>query len=715
MQSKLSASPTWLMLKDKRLPPAFHPIGCRADAVIPPALRTKLGPRVRPCVLVGYAVTTRASYRLLTLDTRKVIIRQNVKFDGDVFPLRPVPGRPKGHAQPPATVRPEPLAPAGPVMLPERKQHDPEPAEPRGEPNEPQEELGDPQEEPAPAVGLRRSGRLSSRPQSFSPCDYEAARQHRRLLADQALAAVIGQEPRLTPTTYAEAMECDARSGQPNWTNAIEEEIENMADNSAWEEAKAPPGMTIIPCMWLFKKKLGRDGEIARFRARCVAKGFLQRLGINYNDTFAPTLRMDSLRLMLVYCLSNKWDLQQYDVKGAFQIPELPPEEMVYMKPPPGVKVKPGYVLRLLKCIYGLKQSGRRWNQHFNATVTKMGFKVVDGEDCPYILMVNGRLLSLLAVYVDDILVGAISKEEGQRIAQSLRDAYTITELGVPAWLLGAEIDYNPTAGTLRISQKSYALQVLERFNHAQVNPSDLPAAPGVHLTPHTCTEEESRIMKRRPYRQIVGALMYLMVFTRPDLAFAVGQCARFCQSPGPAHWRALVLILRYVKKTADLGLVYRMGAMEITLKVDSSWADDPTERRSTGGWSGHALGAAFCWECKLLKGVALSSCESELMVLSRAAQQAVWLLKLCRALGIKAAPISIFEDNDAAIANVNGTKRTKRLKHVDIRYYFTKEQVKLGRIAVKAIASADNTADIFTKALRIVLFLRHRAGLGLE
>ena len=100
---------------------------------------------------------------------------------------------------------------------------------------------------PAPAVGLRRSGRLSSRPQNFSPCDYEAARQHRRLLADQALAAVISQETRLTPTTYAEAMDCDARSGQPNWTNAVEEEMESMADNSAWEEAKAPRNPSCLP------------------------------------------------------------------------------------------------------------------------------------------------------------------------------------------------------------------------------------------------------------------------------------------------------------------------------------------------------------------------------------------------------------------------------------------------------------------------------------
>ena len=224
--------------------------------------------------------------------------------------------------------------------------------------------------------------------------------------------------------------------------------------------------------------------------------------------------------------------------------------------------------------------------------------------------------------------------------------------------------------------------------------------------------------MSRRPYRQVVGALMYLMIFTRPDLAFAVGQCARFCQSPGPAHWKALVLILRYVKKTAGLGLVYRAdtsGRLVITLKVDSSWADIPNNRYSTGGHCGLVNGAAFSYECKLVKGVTLSSCESELVVLSRAAQQAVWILKLARAMGVKAAPITIFEDNDAAIANVNGTKRTKRLKHVDIRYYFTKEQVELGRIIVKSIATGNNTADIFTKALRLLLLLRHRAGLGVE
>ena len=430
------------------------------------------------CILVGYAITTRASYRLLTLDTRKVIIRQEVHFDDDMLPLQPGPrpaNRPGRSALTPATFSLQPSSSAA-IAEPELKV----PGGPQEEPGEPQEEPGEPQEEPAPAGGVRRSGRLSSRPESFSPCDYDAAKQHRRhrrALADQALATAIRQEPRLTPTTYAEAMDCDARSGQPNWTNAVEEEMESMADNSAWEEAKVPPGWPTIPAMWVFKQKLGRNGETARYRARLVAKGFRQRPGVHFNDTFAPTLRMDSLRLMLNYCLTHRWDLQQYDVKGAFQIPDLPPEEMVYMKAPPGIKVKPGHALRLLKCIYGLKQSGRRWNQHFNGTVTQMDFKVVDGEDCLYTLTVDGQLHALLAVYVDDILVGAITKEEGQRIAQGLHDAYTITVLGVPKWLLGAEIDYNPTAGTLRISRGlcTAALGALQPRPGEPLRPAGLP------------------------------------------------------------------------------------------------------------------------------------------------------------------------------------------------------------------------------------------------
>jgi hypothetical protein len=547
------------------------------------------------------------------------------------------------------------------------------------------------------AQGLRRSGRFH-------------ASTRARDAADQANVVKVtdsGSEP----TTYDAAMRSSDRE---QWLRAIEEEIEAHRTNNTFEEAILPPGSKSIGSRWVFKVKLDENGQPSRFKARLVAKGFNQVRGIHFKETFAPTLHKTSLRAVLAFIVSKGWHGHQFDVKTAFLIPEL--QEEIYMRFPPGYTRKDlpkGTVLRLLRCIYGLKQSGNKWNKHLDATLSKMGFQRSMADPCLYTKSKDGDIVAVFTVYVDDIIIGAATLQDINDYAKMLKSEYKITSLGACKYILGIKVDYNINVGTLRLSQAAYALRILQRFNMEHSNPARVPASH--RLTVRELTPDQRVTMQNVPFRAAVGALNYLVISTRPDLAYALGQVARVMHAPGPEHWQAVKLIMRYLKGTIDYGLTYtKEQDFTVVGYSDSDWAGDQDTRQSTGGFNFTIASAAVSWESTKLRTICLSSAEAELLEFSRAVKEALWLQKLFKDLtGSTGAPTQIFEDNEACIANANQDRLSRRLKHMDIRYHFIQQQIELGLIKIEHIASADNPADIFTKPLQGNLFCKHRAALG--
>ena len=286
----------------------------------------------------------------------------------------------------------------------------------------------------------------------------------------------------------------------------------------------------------------------------------------------------------------------------------------------------------------------------------------------------------------------------------------------------------------IQIHQRPYIDDLLNKFRMADCKPAKSPYQSGVKLskTQSPTTAEEKAEMSKCPYRQIVGSLLHLAKVARPDIAHAVSSCARYCNNPGKAHWNALKYILRYLKGTRNLALVYGRAYPGIPFAplhgyCDGSWGDDPDDRRSCSGYNFWAWGGPISWRSKRQQSVALSSCQSEYMAASDAAREAVWLRRMYEMdLGYSdltvetrgdlsereyhgGKPLTIFEDNQGCIYLSRNPVSHKNNKHIEIRYHYVREQVAAGTLKLVKIDTKENVADIHTKATATSTFVHLR------
>jgi len=324
---------------------------------------------------------------------------------------------------------------------------------------------------------------------------------------------------------------------------------------------------------------------------------------------------------------ANGWELHQMDVKTAFLNGDL--DEEVYMEQPDGY-VDPTYpdkVYRLLQALYGLKQAPKMWYAKLDDFLKSQGFDNIDPDACLYLLMDDGETIIVL-VYVDDLLLVASSLAAISKIKDALHKRFEMKDLGEAKVILGPEIRRDKALGTLKLSQGKNAAQVLEEFGMAECNPIGTPLEVGLQLVK---TDESDDVL---PYREAVGSVMYLMVGTRPDLAFAIGKLSRFVSCYGKEPWAAIKRVLRYVRGSMDKGLVFDKTSSCVLQGVsDADWAGDHETRRSTTGFTFIFGGAAVSWGSKLQKTVALSTMKAEHMALCEASKEAVWLNKLVQSV----------------------------------------------------------------------------------
>ena len=522
---------------------------------------------------------------------------------------------------------------------------------------------------------------------------------------------IDGDEP-----TFKQAMQGPER---PFWIEACKEEIASLEKIGVFKIVPTPADTTEIGGRWVFKKKRGRNGEVLRYKARAVAQGFKQIHGQHYFETFAPTLKMASLRLFLAFAVHRSWHLAQLDVKTAFLIPRLPESETIYMKPLPGMSIPAGHSLKILHCLYGLRQSARAWNTEFNTTLKSLNFEPTDADPCVYTMKnESGDIVATLCLHVDDAILGA-EQPLLDAVVQDLMSKYEMTNQGVPDWLLGIGVDYDQHKGVLRLSQSTYITAMLEQFNMVNCNPVKSPASAN-RLTSSSkpMSQADQDAMRNVPYRNLVGALMYAMVATRPDIAFATIQVAKFNENPTLQHWTAAKRILRYLKGTIDYGLTFtRSNNFDVQGYSDADWAGDTDTRRSTTGYVFTAMGTPISWRSKLQRVVALSSCESELIAIVDAGKEAVWIRKALRGYNLMLdTPLNIHEDNQGTIAiATNSRGMSNRTKHVATRYFAVREWIDNGEINVIYISTVDQLADIFTKGLPVATFIKLIGGLGLD
>ena len=431
----------------------------------------------------------------------------------------------------------------------------------------------------------------------------------------------------------------------------------------------------------------------------------------DFHDTFSPIARYSTVCLLLAVSATMDYELHHFDVETAFLNGVL--DEDIYMRVPQGVEVDSGMVLKLNKAIYGTKQASRIWNANLHATFTDFKFKQSTSDSCLYVLA-NDDVFCAIVVIVDDLLMACSSMDFIKAFGERLSKVYSISDKGPLTWSLGIHIFRNRQSHTIKLTQSIYIEQVLTRFGMKNCNPTSVPANTSVHLVP---TTDKDELAPEPLYRALVGCLLYLANTTRPDIAMAVGSCARFVSKPSLTHWKAAKHILRYLRGTSDLGLTFcRLNGVDcqrITGWSDSDWANDRSTRRSRTGYVFQFGVSTISWRSKLQPTVARSTVEAEYMAMADAAQEAVWIRRLISDFGFEQKSSTVlFVDNAGSIALVKNPVFHNRTKHIDIRYHFTRECVTSGTITVDKVPTSQNTADILTKPLSKHIFCRLRSTL---
>jgi hypothetical protein len=507
------------------------------------------------------------------------------------------------------------------------------------------------------------------------------------------------------PLTLAEAL---SGPDAEHWWGALNAELNSLAENEVYEVVKIPEGIKPISSKPVLKIKTDASGNIERFKIRIVARGYSQKPGIDYQETFAPVAGIGSVRIILALAAAFNLELDQMDVITAYLNGLL--QEDIYLTPPAGINIPDGYCWKLKRSLYGLKQSGRTWNKTLDASLLAMGLVRLSAETCLYIYR-DGNDVCFIVVYVDDLLLAATSRPLIDSIKKRLSERFKMKDLGPAKFILGMTIIRDRKAHTIRLCQQKYIEEVLDRTGMTNCKPiwTPLPANTRVsaddpvdNTTIHSMTIEGKDVT----FLAIIGSLMYAMLTTRPDLAYAVGLLGRYSAKPKQCHWTLAKRCLRYLQATKKMELVFDGSATSSTMSflgfVDASWSDDSDTSRSTGGYVFISQNGALGWSSKLQSMVSLSSTEAEYISMCYAGQHLAWLRSFLEEIGHQQnSPTLLYNDNQGAIELVKDPQHRARTKHIQRKYHFVRDDlVAKNQAIIKYIPTDQMIADIMTKPL---------------
>ena len=478
----------------------------------------------------------------------------------------------------------------------------------------------------------------------------------------------------------------------------------------------------IIGSKYVFKIKRNSDGTVERRKVRGVAQGFSQIPGVHYGDSYAPVVRLTTIRMLLsVYSGRKDVKFYHFDVATAFLWAPL--EEELYMKPFPGMNINhlPGsrQVLRVRKAIYGLVQASAAWNKTFISFLTSLKFTVSDWDECLFFWKDKDRKdrFITLTLYVDDIIFASNDPKLRTWLWNKLTARFKCKDLGELNWTLGIMIERTETG--YKLSQEQYALSILKRFRMDECNPVRSPES-GLTLSKDQCPESDEDIstMQKVPYREAVGMLMFLMICTRPDLCHSIKMVAQFLNNPGVEHWNAVKRILQYLRGTTHLGLHlhgYSNSSPTYGIICDADDANNVDTSRSVHGVlsfikNGDGI-SIFAWSAAFTPWVTRSACESEIVSIDLAHREGFPYRGMLEELGYKQGTTTIYQDCMGAQKLAEGpyTGHRKGSKHFRRRVFAIRHEVDSKIYSLEHLSSRDCVTDIIVTYKSVADFVRLR------
>ncbi|CAI7847920.1 unnamed protein product [Closterium sp. NIES-54] len=442
-----------------------------------------------------------------------------------------------------------------------------------------------------------------------------------------------------TPRSYAEAIEGPYSSP---WQAAMDAEMASWKSTGTYVDEVPPPGANIVSGMWIFRVKRP-PGSPPVFKAHYVARGFSQRQGVDYFQTFSPTPKMTTLRVLLHLAAQRDYELHSLDFSTAFLQGSL--HEEMWLRRPPGFT--------------GSFPPGTQ------TTLAALGFAPSTADPSLFLRTDTSLPPFYILVYVDDLVFATADTAGLAHMKSELQKRHTCTDLGELRSYLGLQITRDRAQRTITLTQSHMVQQVLQRFDFTYSSPQATPLSTRHSLS---ALPSDESVEPSGPYPELVGCLM----------------------------------VLRYLCSTSGMGLV--LGGRRLVVltgHADASWADDQATQRSSQGYTFSLGSGSISWQSTRSSSVLSSSCEAEIYARAMAAQELRWLTYLLTDLGEQPrSPPVLYVDNKAMLALCREHRLEHRTKHIALRYFLARELQQRGQLRLAYVASEANTADIFTKAL---------------
>lgn len=387
-------------------------------------------------------------------------------------------------------------------------------------------------------------------------------------------------------------------------------------------------------------------------------------------------------------------------------------DDEIYMKPPQGLMLPPhltNHVLRVLKGLYGLKQSGRGWNKKITNYLTSIGFKALSGDNCVFI---NHTTHVIISLYVDDFLIFSKSMTAIKKLKSLLIKEYNMKDLGPAKFILGIRI--RREKDKIMIDQSSYIRSFLQKYKMDKANSVLTPMTNYDACSPATVNEPRANQLE---YQERIGSLMFLMINTRPDIAQAVGKLSQYTHDPAIRHRNAVDHLMKYLNGITNLALTYKPNDTGPTSYADAAYGDNYDRKSSYG----HVLmlgNGAVIWASKKQRSVVTSTMEAEYSSMCQASKDIVWATRWFEELNFsKDMNLSIIlnGDNQGTLDLIKNPEHHSRSKHMDIQLHYLREVVEDNYATIQHVSTHDMVADIFTKPLAAPIFRKLREKLGLR
>ncbi|SOV08313.1 uncharacterized protein UDID_17347 [Ustilago sp. UG-2017a] len=434
----------------------------------------------------------------------------------------------------------------------------------------------------------------------------------------------------------------EALSGEDkkHWEEAMCKELDGLKAMGTWEVADLPKGMNTVNTRWVLKIKTDANLIPTKFKARLVVRGFTQREGIDYTEVFTPVYLNSTLH------------------------------HSIFLKPLLGMKVPPGKAPKLMKGLYGLKQSGREWNMELDSHLRKIGFYCMPSTPCLY-SRGTGNSMTIITAYVDDMLITSPSRTEVSCTKDEIMAKWGTEDKGPVKEFLGVRIDRDRIRRRMTLDLTAYIKAMVRKW----LQTTDLKSWVLMQSLTGVTGGDKCDSLAAKQYQELVGQLLWISNTAQPDISFTIGTLARYMSSPTSNAWKAALHLVKYLNQTSEYKLLF---------------GDEANKHL------GQQIVTSHVQKC-----VALSAVEAEFVAASEAMREALFFSYLLRDLGVEAHPPTLRTDSQGCIQVSKDPAKHWKLKHIDTRYHFVRDHVQEGEVKIDFVGTTDNVADILTKPLK--------------